>query len=92
MVSNGKTITIAVDPQVAEILRRASALASASGETLGAYLLHSLPPNAIGEKSSTSQRQAWDAFVTGMASWSKSNLPTGYVADDSRDSIYDDRN
>jgi hypothetical protein len=33
----------------------------------------------------------WESFVSGMASWSRSNLPPGYAADDSRDAAYDER-
>jgi hypothetical protein len=91
MVAEGKTTTITVDVQAGEILRRAAALALAKGETLGAYLGHSLPPDVVSEKSSSSQRQAWEAFVKGMTAWSASNLPAAHIADDARDSMYDDR-
>lgn len=83
--------TISVDLQAAEILRRVSQRALANGETLGAYLSHTLPAESFEAPKSTSQRDAWEAFVAGMVSWSTAHLPPGYVADDSRDASYDDR-
>jgi hypothetical protein len=83
--------TIEVDLQAADILRRVAERARARGETLGAYLSHTLPPEAIGPHRATSQREAWESFVSGMTSWSKTHLPAGYVADDSRDAAYGDR-
>jgi len=61
------------------------------GETLGVFLSHTLPPDALEAPPSRSQKEAWESFVSGMISWSQSNLPVGYVADDSRDALYDDR-
>jgi hypothetical protein len=82
---------IQVDTQAAELLRRASQRAQAMGETLGAYLSHVLPADETDHHGAASQRMAWKAFVSGMTAWSSSHLPAGYVADDSRDAIYDDR-
>ena len=82
--------TIEVDPEAAEILRRIMQRAVARGETLGAYLSHALPPDALDTSRSTPQKEAWDSFVSGMISWSQSHLPPGYVADDSREAAYDD--
>jgi hypothetical protein len=83
--------SIEVDAQAAEILRRVSERAKAKGETLGSYLLHALPTDAIEAQPSASQRDAWESFVLGMTTWSKSHLPPGYTANDSRDAAYDDR-
>ena len=82
---------IEVDAQAAEILRRLAQRATAKGETLGAYLSHTLPPDAIETPRPASQRDAWESFVSGMTAWSKSHLLPGYVADDSREAAYDDR-
>ena len=89
-----KTTTIEVDAAAAEIIRRADARARANGETLGAYLQHNLPPeivNGNGQKQAT-QAKAWDKFVAGMTSLVEASVPSGHLADDSRDSMYDDRN
>jgi len=86
------TTTIEVDATAAEIIRRASAPARSRGETLGTYLQHTLPAEIANGNGATSQAEAWSSFVAGMTSWAKSNLPAGYVADDSRESAYDDRN
>jgi|HubBroStandDraft_2_1064218.scaffolds.fasta_scaffold2299661_1 hypothetical protein len=83
--------TIEVDSEAADILRRVMQHAQSMGETLGAFLSHALPPDAMEARRSISQKDAWESFVSGMTSWSHSNLPPGYVADDSRESTYDDR-
>jgi hypothetical protein len=80
---------IEVDSQAAEILRRASQRAAAMGQTLGTYLHQTLPTEAARSENSISQRDAWNAFVSGMTRWAKTNLPPGHVADDDRDSIYE---
>ena len=88
MVSEAAKVKIEVDVKAAEILRHASDVARARGETLGAFLSRSLP--SLENSSAGAQRAAWTQFVEGMAVWSRKNLPLGYVADDSRDSMYSD--
>lgn len=88
MVSQAAKITIEVDAQAAEILRQADERAQARGESLGAYLRRALPDTPHNVQSS---RAAWNSFVEGMTAWTNSHVPPGHVADDSRDSIYDDR-
>jgi hypothetical protein len=81
MATDVPTTTIEVDMQAADILRRVSQRAHEKGETLGSYLSHTLPDERESLPPS-SQREAWEAFVTGMVSWSSVNLPAGFVADD----------
>jgi len=94
MVANTKT-TIEVDTVAADILRRADAHARAKGETLGTYLEHVLPSEIVKDTpivddktKSERQWEALDRFFREMSALTAS-LPPGYVADDSRDSIYD---
>jgi len=91
MVRNSTTIQ--VDLAAAEILRRADAHARSQGETLGDYLRHALPQEVTGEsdKHQNSQAEAWAAFVLGMSALVQNSVPAGHVADDSRESMYDDR-
>jgi len=93
MVAPTKT-TIEVDTAVADILRRADAHARARGETLEAYLGRALPRDVAKDTSQddkTKSERQWEAlerFFHEMSALTAS-LPPGYVADDSRDSIYD---
>jgi len=87
-----QTATIEVDVAAAEIIRRAQAKASALGETLGAWLQHTLPTEVISDEAPPSQLEAWNAFVAGMTAWGEKNLPPGHFVDDSREAMYDDRN
>jgi len=85
------TITIEVDAQTAAFLRDASRRASANGETLGDYLSHISHAEQTDRPTSEDQLRAWKDFVRGMSALVEAkNLPAGYQADDSRDSIYDD--
>ena len=90
MLAIVETTTIDVDPQAAEILRRASETAKAQGRTLGAFLRSNL--SSVGASPSEGrQRDAWPAFVTGMTAWSNAHLPAGHIVDDSREAMYGDR-
>jgi len=40
-------------------------------------------------EGSSVQLAAWNSFVAGMTQWCQANLPEGYIADDSRESIYE---
>jgi hypothetical protein len=84
-------MTIEVDAQAAEILRRVSALAEAKGETLGAYLEQVLPAADVPEAENATQAKAWRAFVEGASALVAKTLPSGHFVDDSRESMYDDR-
>lgn len=79
---------IEVDVKAAEILRHADDVARARGETLGVYLSKSLPD--LENTSKEAQLAAWTQFVQAMSEWSRKHLPPGYVADDSRESMYSD--
>lgn len=88
-----QTTTIQVDTAAAELIKRADARARANGETLGAYLKHALPREVVNGNGTNHapQSEAWDSFVVGMSSLVKSSVPDGHVADDRRESMYDDR-
>ena len=88
MVSEAAKVKIEVDVKAAEILRNAADVARARGETLGVYLSKSLPD--LENASKEAQLVAWTQFVEGMSDWSRNHLPPGYVADDSRESMYSD--
>jgi hypothetical protein len=90
MVLEAANVKIEVDVKAAEILRHATDVAHARGETLGVYLSKSLPH--LENTSKESRLAAWTQFVEGMSDWSRKHLPPGYVADDSRDPIYNDNN
>jgi len=82
---------IEVDIEAAEILRRAASQAHARGQSLGAYLRQSLTADAVDQHTALSQREAWDQFIRGMRAHVEASVPKGYVADDSREAMYDDR-
>ena len=90
MPTTAGTTRIVVDPQAAEILRRASATAKAHGQTLGAYLRTRLDLPG-GSQSLARQKEAWSGFVAGMSDWANTHLPGGHVVDDSREAMYGDR-
>ncbi|HVT82220.1 MAG TPA: hypothetical protein VHM90_16375, partial [Phycisphaerae bacterium] len=69
---------IEVDAKAAEIIRRADARARANGETLGAYLQHTLPDEVTNGRQQPTQDQAWNAFVAGMTSLVAASVPAGH--------------
>ena len=84
--------TIQVDAAAAEVIRRMDAFARANGQTLASYLQRVLPSEIIGKNGvrGPTQAEAWNTFVSRMTSMVAAAVPPGHVADDSRDSMYDD--
>jgi len=73
------------------LLERIKANAAARQLSLDAYLNDVVARDATTRTNGAAQLAAWNAFVSGMTQWSRAHLPPGYVADDSRESIYEGR-
>jgi hypothetical protein len=73
------------------LLERIKANAAARQLSLDAYLNDIVARDATTRTNHVAQLAAWNAFVSGMTQWSRAHLPAGYVADDSRESIYEGR-
>jgi len=71
--------------------QRLRALAAARRLSLDAYLNEIAGLNhAPMPSDSTRQLAAIESFAAGMKAWTNNHLLPGYIADDSRESIYED--
>jgi len=73
------------------VFHRLQSNAAARRMSLEAYLAELAGKDAPPALDHSQRLAAWDQFVGGMSKWAEVNLPAGYVADDSRESIYDGR-
>lgn len=67
------------------------ALAKARRLSLDALLNEIAGANTPMESDSIRQLAALESFSAGMKAWINGHLPPGHIADDSRESIYEDR-
>jgi len=87
------TIEIQIPPETEARLR---AIAAAEGKEPAAVALEALQdrlgvPNGPSTPPTPDARAAaWDRFIAGMHDWTR-RLPSGHVANDSRESVYEDR-
>ena len=71
--------------------RKLQALAAARRLSVTGLLNEIAELDAQFPSDSARQLAALESFSAGMECWSDKNLPAGYIADDSRESIYEDR-
>jgi hypothetical protein len=86
IITNMATIQIP-EPTLAQL----KANADARQMPLEAYLASVAAADAEWVASRSKQLAAIESFASGMGNWVRQQIPSGHVVDDSRESIYPDR-